>query len=345
MNEQIKTQPLVSCIIIFFNAKRHDFFEQAIDSILAQTYHNWEILLADDGSTDESTLIALRYAQQYPDKIRYVEHDGHQNLGMSATRNLGIHHARGEYITFLDADDTWFPNQLEQQVGILESQSEAAMVWGRTQVWFSWTGNSEDIQRDSYSQIGGQPNSLIKPPNLLFNLLDSHERAIPCVCSVMVRRKIFEELGGFEDEFKTKFEDSIFWVKVFAEKSVFVSSHCWGKYRQHSNNSCIIATQTGEWYRGTLSPVRQKYLTWIAEYFCNKGFNDPGVWNALHRELWGYQHQKLYYLFRNIIYFLNWGKNVVKQIGNQVLPLTIKRWLKTSLYKIFVNPKKSVLPQ
>src|SRR6478672_466011 len=112
--------PLVSSIIIFFNAEK--FFEEAIESVLAQTYGNWELILADDGSTDGSTAIALRYAQQYPEKIRYVEHEGHQNCGMSATRNLGICHAKGEYIAFLDADDVWFPYKLEQQVEIMKSQ-------------------------------------------------------------------------------------------------------------------------------------------------------------------------------------------------------------------------------
>ncbi|MDJ0799822.1 MAG: glycosyltransferase family 2 protein, partial [Calothrix sp. MO_167.B12] len=96
----------ISCIIIFFNAGEQ-FFIEAIESVFAQTYENWELLLVDDGSTDGSTEIALRYAQKYPEKVRYLEHKEHQNRGMSATRNLGIRHAKGEYITFLDADDVW----------------------------------------------------------------------------------------------------------------------------------------------------------------------------------------------------------------------------------------------
>ena len=96
---------LVSCIIIFFNAEK--FLGEAIESVFAQTYKNWELLLVDDGSTDDSTTIALNYAEQYPEKVCYLEHEGHQNRGMSATRNLGIRLATGEYIAFLDADDIW----------------------------------------------------------------------------------------------------------------------------------------------------------------------------------------------------------------------------------------------
>src|SRR4029078_6600136 len=69
-------KPLVSVIIIFLNEER--FSREAIESVFAQTYENWELLLVDDGSTDASTKIARRYAEQYPERVRYLEHDGHQ---------------------------------------------------------------------------------------------------------------------------------------------------------------------------------------------------------------------------------------------------------------------------
>src|SRR5918999_1055965 len=116
---EMSSKPLVSVIMIFLNAEK--FIEEAIESVFAQTYDSWELLLVDDGSTDDSTDIALRYAQQNPERVRYLEHDSHLNRGMSASRNLGITHAIGEYIAFLDADDVWLPHKLEQQVAILSS--------------------------------------------------------------------------------------------------------------------------------------------------------------------------------------------------------------------------------
>src|SRR5438093_8888063 len=110
----MKDHPLVSSIIIFFNAEK--YFAEAIDSALAQTYPNWELILCDDGSTDGSTQIARKYAERYPDRVRYCEHEGHVNRGMSATRNLGLRHARGELIAWLDADDVWLPHKLARQV-------------------------------------------------------------------------------------------------------------------------------------------------------------------------------------------------------------------------------------
>jgi glycosyltransferase involved in cell wall biosynthesis len=135
-------KPLVSAITIFLNCEK--YIEEAIESVFAQTYDNWELLLVDDGSTDNSTAIALRYAQEYPHKVRYLEHPDHENRGMSATRNLGIRNAKGEYIAFLDADDVWFPQKLEQQVATMHSQPEAEIVFGPTQYWYSWTSNPLD---------------------------------------------------------------------------------------------------------------------------------------------------------------------------------------------------------
>ena len=86
--------PLVSAVIIFRNAER--FLREAIESVFAQTYRHWELLLVDDGSTDASTKIALEYARENPDRVRYLAHHDHQNLGKSASRNVGLRHAAGK---------------------------------------------------------------------------------------------------------------------------------------------------------------------------------------------------------------------------------------------------------
>src|SRR5215469_15347588 len=101
----MSNQPLVSIVVIFCNASC--FLREAIDSIFAQTYNNWELLLVDDGSSDGSTAIAYRCSERHRRRVRYLQHSGHANRGMSASRNLGIRNARGAYIAFLDADDAW----------------------------------------------------------------------------------------------------------------------------------------------------------------------------------------------------------------------------------------------
>src|SRR5215470_3934185 len=105
-------EPVVSVVTIFLNAER--FIEGALESVFAQTYESWELLLVDDGSTDGSTAIARRFADRNPERVRYIEHAGHVNRGMSASRNAGACAARGIYVAFLDADDVWLSHKLEE---------------------------------------------------------------------------------------------------------------------------------------------------------------------------------------------------------------------------------------
>ena len=92
--------PLVSVVMPFLDGIH--FLPEAIDSVVTQTYPEWELLLVDDGSTDGSSALARDYARGRPDRIRYLEHAGHANRGKSTSRNLGIAQARGELLAFLD---------------------------------------------------------------------------------------------------------------------------------------------------------------------------------------------------------------------------------------------------
>jgi len=136
----VSAPPLVSVVTIFLNGER--FLDEAIQSVFVQRYPRWELLLVDDGSSDGSSAIGRGYAQREPARVRYFEHPGHRNLGMSASRNLGLHHARGEYLALLDADDVWLPEKLERQVAILEAHPEVALLYGAPLYWFGWTGRA-----------------------------------------------------------------------------------------------------------------------------------------------------------------------------------------------------------
>ena len=115
--EAKSTVPRVSVITIFFNAER--FLAEAVESVLAQHYEDYEIILVDDGSSDGSSEVARGYAEKSA-RVRYLEHPGHENRGMSASRNLGIDAARGYLIAFIDADDRWRPSKLTEQVDLLD---------------------------------------------------------------------------------------------------------------------------------------------------------------------------------------------------------------------------------
>src|SRR6266702_4161091 len=198
------SDPLVSAIIIFLNEER--FLAEAIGSVLAQTYAPWELILVDDGSTDQSSAIAQAYAARQPDRIRYVEHEGHANRGMGATRNLGLDQARGRYVGFLDADDIWMPDKLRDQVAILEAHPDVDMVYGRTLIWHSRRGDSGSMSMDTYYALGVPADAVVEPPNLLVSLI--HNRAqTPTTCNALLRAEVITRVGRFEAAFRGMFED------------------------------------------------------------------------------------------------------------------------------------------
>lgn len=100
--------PLVSIIIPIYNAER--FLAATLDSVLAQTYKNWELILIDDGSTDQSGALCDQYAAQHPEQVSVIHQ---RNQGVSVARNIGMDMARGEYIAFVDADDLITPEYLQ----------------------------------------------------------------------------------------------------------------------------------------------------------------------------------------------------------------------------------------
>ena len=296
--EIMNKKPLISAIIIFLNEER--FLDESIQSVFSQTYEHWELLLVDDGSTDKSTKIAKNYSAKFPQKVCYFEHEGHQNRGMSASRNLGIRRAKGDYIAFLDADDIWLSPKLGRQVEILMTWPEAAMVYGRTLIWNNWIGNSEEPQHDYTLDLGVTPNNLIRPPTLYYFLLQNKVQT-PTTCNVMIRRSVFDDIGLFEEEFKGMYEDQAFFAKVHLKAPVFVADECWAKYRQHPDSCSFTSEMQSDYYRG-----RMPFLTWLAEYLSKQGLTkDSEVWQALQRELWVCQHPRLGRWLSSIRQFYN----------------------------------------
>jgi len=272
-------QPLVSVVIIFLNGE--EFIGEAIESVLNQTYQNWELMLVDDGSSDGSTEIARRYAARDPGRVRYLEHPGHANRGMSASRNLGSRSGEGEYVAFLDADDVWLPRKLEEQVAILESHPSAGMVYGRAEYWHSWSGTG---QPDQVRELGIPPDTLIEPPSLLTFFLQGRERT-PCPSDFMVRRSTLERVGGFEDAFRGLYEDQALLAKVYLEAAVFVAGHCWTRHRRHPNSFMAVVRRSGPKH-----PPGLEFLGWLEQYLSNKGVEDEALREGLRRKQWRYRH-------------------------------------------------------
>ena len=259
----------VSIITIFLNGEA--FISEAIDSVLSQSLASFELILVDDGSADTSSAIARRYAQTYPDRIRYIDHPQHANLGMSASRNAGISVSRGDLIAFNDADDVWLPGCLEEKVAILDAHPEVGLVAGASVYWNSWRGGEDRI-----ALAGQVRNQVIYPPEALVSVYPLGKAEAPGPSSVMVRRPVVESVGGFEESFTGMYEDQAFLAKVYLRTPVYFSDRTWYKYRQH-DSSCLAQTINA----GQYDAVRQRYLGWLAKYLTETNFTEPQVWRQL----------------------------------------------------------------
>lgn len=293
---------LISVVTIFFNTEK--YIGEAIESVLSQTYPHWELLLVDDGSSDRSTDIAMQYVQKYPEKIRYLEHEEHQNHGMSASRNLGIQHAKGELIAFLDSDDIWLSERLDRQATILESQPKAAMVCGPNELWYSWTGNEEDKKRDYIHFLGKgvKHNHLYYSPQLAL-LFWRNQARTPGTCSVLIRRQVFEELGGFEESFRGMFEDRVFFSKVYLNFPVYTVEECFDKYRAHPESCRAVSDSKYNPFKP--DPAYLTFLDWMADYLSSQDIKNK----ELLREFW-----KVKLIQNNPILFILW------KLKNKFLP-------------------------
>lgn len=326
-NSDSGNQPLISIIMPFLNT--HKYLQEAIESVLAQTYTAWELLLVDDGSTDGSSEIALDYAQKYPGKVHYLEHEGHTNHGASASRNLALCNAQGKYVAFLDGDDVWLPSNLENLVGILESNPQAAMVYGSTQWWYSWTGNPEDRDRDYICELGVQPNTLVQAPDLFIPFFLSQTAITPCTCSLLVHREVINSIGKFEENFRYIYTDQVFYAKLSLQVPIFVTDQCGALYRQHPTSSCAMVEKTGQ----TLA-ARLKFLNWLEEYLSEQDNKDPEIWRSLQKTLWPYRHPSLVRLLAISQSPITHLKRLLKRVGRALLPPVTRRWLKTQ-FQVF----------
>ena len=247
--------PLVSVIVPFLDVA--PFLAETIESVRAQTYANWELLLCDDGSTDGSSDIARAYAQADPARIRHLTHDGPAPQGSSAARNLGLRHARGTLIALLDGDDVWLPNKLAEQVEIMRQHPEADALYGLTELWYSWTGAASDAGRDHVPPSGAADGTLLGPHMLLSGML-RRELLVPCTCSVVVRSDAVRRAGGFASEFPGMHDDVAFYSRLSLVGSVLFVERQWDRYRQRPTSTYATVRREGEGRRARLS-----YLTWL----------------------------------------------------------------------------------
>ncbi len=167
--EKDVSKGLVSIIIPVYNGEK--FLKEAVESVYAQTYKHFEIVVVDDGSTDGT----VELVKSYPD-IQLIEQE---HKGVAAARNNGLSHARGEYIAFIDCDDIWNPDKIEKQINFFKKKPETGVIV-------------------CYEILFVQPGNL--PPKHIKEDFFKNEHPAYIPSAVIIKKSIFESVGKFNEE-------------------------------------------------------------------------------------------------------------------------------------------------
>ncbi len=213
--------PLVSVVIPAYNCAR--YLPAAIDSALRQTYAATEIVVVDDGSTDETPEVLARYPQVVV--IRQ------ENGGLSHARNQGIRRAAGEYIALLDGDDIWPADKLAEQMAIIQSDPAVGLLFGNARR-FADDGWTEAPLFERYglgAAYFGHERRVLDPLRKLL-----HMNFIP-VGTVVVKKAWLVEAGLFDENFR-RVEDWDIWLRIALKHPIHFSEKVWKLKRVHSTN-------------------------------------------------------------------------------------------------------------
>lgn len=213
---------LVSVIMPAYNVA--EYIVESIESVLAQTYTNVELLIIDDGSTDET----LDLVQRYGDQVRLISQ---ANAGAAAARNNGAENAKGEWLAFLDSDDIWEADKLERQMGLVDR-----FEWSCTDSYFF--GHNHDGSVRS-SDVSPHTSGEVLPTLVINNFIGTS--------TVLIRRAVFLEFGGFDRSLKA-LEDWDLWVKVAAKYPLGYIADPVVRYRVHAKSTSRSTRTTHGYY-------------------------------------------------------------------------------------------------
>lgn len=212
-----KNSPLVSVHVIAYNQKK--YIHETLNSILEQDYDNFEIIVADDGSTDGTAEIILEYARRFPEKI--VPLVGGPNLGITGNSNRALRECKGKYIAFIGGDDLFLPRKLTEQVRWLEKNNKRVLCGHQVEVFYETGRKPHKLTRFMTSGKGAKKVIMTGPPF--------------AATSIMVRASAIPE-HGFENSLSTV-SDFMLWVEcLMPDKEYGYIPGIYAKYRKHQNN-------------------------------------------------------------------------------------------------------------
>jgi glycosyltransferase involved in cell wall biosynthesis len=204
--------PEVSVIIPAYNSA--NYLKDALDSVLGQTFKDFEVLVIDDGSTDETE----RLMRHYRSRVRYIQQ---RNCGVSMARNRGIEESRGRYLAFLDADDKWYPSKLERQIKALRGRRDYRVCYSAFAV--------VDSDLVLISAVHNQ-----RQGSALEDLL-TRGNSVGTPSTVLCERSLFASAGNF-DPALSQCADWEMWIRLASHTDFLYLDEPLVMYRQHNNN-------------------------------------------------------------------------------------------------------------
>ncbi len=273
--------PLVSVIIPAHNCG--PYIDQTVRSVLDQTYSPVEAIIIDDGSTDDTPARLARYAEHK--NVRVVRQE---RQGVWKTRNTAVSLSRGEFIAFLDGDDYWLPHKLARQVEILQRHPDVALTAARP-VEVDADGRPlarpiKDVAAEIYNRPADLSEILLMRGNAIF------------MSSMLMKRSVFEEAGGFPVDKNIPSLDYDLWIRVSGKHKFYVASEPLAHYRVLENS--ILHGSVEKEYRAQLGIIERhkdrypaggyrKRLAWLYHDWADSAFfeGDSSGWWAWRKSI------------------------------------------------------------
>ncbi|MEI8388568.1 MAG: glycosyltransferase [bacterium] len=220
--------PKVSIITASYNYE--NFISEAIESVLSQTFKDWELIIVDDGSNDDSIEVIGQYVQKHPN-ISLFTHFNNENKGLNETIKLGLEKSSGEYIAFLESDDFWENNYLKTKIDIFAQNPEAKLVFNNINI-FGCENETVNAKKRLINPVNAINQSYHWPKDLSHVFLVS--TIIPTFSCVMVEKNALQECN-----FNLAFDawlDSCLWAQIAFKHKLYYTDEKLTHWRIHSDS-------------------------------------------------------------------------------------------------------------
>jgi glycosyltransferase involved in cell wall biosynthesis len=234
------SRPKVSINLCCYNSER--YLRETLESIVGQTWKDWELVIVNDGSTDETESIIREYKERgYP-----IVHHDQSNQGLAFSRNRAVELSRGDFIAFIDHDDLWMKDKLERQVKLIEEEScETGLVYTRT-VYFKDNGERGEVPQ-KYAGRNLPEGRILKPLLMENNFIT--------LSSALVSREAYTAVGGFPHHYRYA-EDYYLFSGIASKFKVRCEQSVCCTYRMHDSNVTLVQKTRG------CEEVLDVFLTW-----------------------------------------------------------------------------------